>query len=49
MPTITAPFQRRITNPLQRPLSSDLNLQAFYDSVTQAYMAGAVSRAAVSG
>ena len=38
MPTITAPFQRRITNPLQRPLSSDLNLQAFYDSVTQAYM-----------
>ena len=40
MPTITAPFQRRITNPLQRPLSSDLNLQAFYDSVTQAYMSG---------
>jgi hypothetical protein len=38
VPTITAPFQRRITNPLQRPLSSDLNLQAFYDSVTQAYM-----------
>ena len=42
MPTITAPFQRRITNPLQRPLSSDLNLQAFYDSVTQAYLGGAV-------
>ena len=42
MPTITAPFQRRIINPLQRPLSSDLNLQAFYDSVTQAYLAGAV-------
>lgn len=40
MPTITAPFQRRITNPLQRPLSSDLNLQAFYDSVTQSYMGG---------
>lgn len=42
MPTITPPFQRRITNPLQRPLASDLNLQAFYDSVTQAYMAGAI-------
>lgn len=42
MPTITPPFQRRITNPLQRPLSSDLNLQAFYDSVTQAYIGGAV-------
>ena len=42
MPTITPPFQRRITNPLQRPLSSDLNLQAFYDSVTQAYLAGAI-------
>lgn len=42
MPTITPPFQRRITNPLQRPLSSDLNLQAFYDSVTQAYLGGAV-------
>ena len=40
MPTITPPFQRRITNPLQRPLSSDLNLQAFYDSVTQSYMSG---------
>ncbi|MFM2153368.1 MAG: hypothetical protein RL199_1803 [Pseudomonadota bacterium] len=38
MPTITPPFQRRITNPLQRPLASDLNLQAFYDSVTQSYM-----------
>lgn len=42
MPTITAPFQRRVINPLQRPLSSDLNLQAFYDSVTQAYLGGAV-------
>lgn len=39
MPNIP-PFQRRITNPLQRPLSSDLNLQAFYDSITQAYMGG---------
>ena len=42
MPTITPPFQRRITNPLQRPLASDLNLQAFYDSVTQSYLAGAI-------
>lgn len=42
MPTVTAPFQRRIISPLQRPLSSDLNLQAFYDSVTQAYLAGAI-------
>jgi hypothetical protein len=42
MPTITPPFQRRITNPLQRPVAADLNLQAFYDSVTQAYLAGAV-------
>ena len=49
MPTITAPFQRRITNPLQRPLSSDLNLQAFYDSVTQSYMAGAVYSASPGG
>ena len=49
MPTITAPFQRRITNPLQRPLSSDLNLQAFYDSVTQSYMAGAVYSATPGG
>jgi hypothetical protein len=49
VPTITAPFQRRITNPLQRPLSSDLNLQAFYDSVTQAYMAGAVFSATPGG
>ena len=49
MPTITSPFQRRITNPLQRPLSSDLNLQAFYDSVTQSYMAGAVYSASPGG
>ena len=49
MPTITPPFQRRITNPLQRPLSSDLNLQAFYDSVTQAYLAGAVYSASPGG
>jgi hypothetical protein len=49
VPTITAPFQRRITNPLQRPLSSDLNLQAFYDSVTQSYMAGAVYSASPGG
>lgn len=49
MPTITPPFQRRITNPLQRPLSSDLNLQAFYDSVTQSYMAGAVYSASPGG
>lgn len=49
MPTITPPFQRRITNPLQRPLASDLNLQAFYDSVTQAYMAGAVYSASPGG
>jgi hypothetical protein len=49
VPTITPPFQRRITNPLQRPLSSDLNLQAFYDSVTQSYMAGAVYSASPSG
>lgn len=49
MPTITAPFQRRITNPLQRPLSSDLNLQAFYDSVTQSYMAGVVYSASPGG
>lgn len=48
MPTITAPFQRRITNPLQRPLSSDLNLQAFYDSVTQAYMSGIMFSASPS-
>ena len=40
--SITAPFQRRVINPLQRPLSSDLNLQAFYDSVTQSYLAGAL-------
>ena len=40
--SITAPFQRRVTNPLQRPLSSDLNLQAFYDSVTQSYLAGSL-------
>jgi hypothetical protein len=39
--SITAPFQRRVINPLQRPLSSDLNLQAFYDSATQSFMAGA--------
>ena len=38
--SITAPFQRRVINPLQRPLSSDLNLQAFYDSVTQSFMSG---------
>ena len=49
MPTITPPFQRRITNPLQRPLASDLNLQAFYDSVTQAYLAGAVYSASPGG
>jgi hypothetical protein len=49
VPTITAPFQRRITNPLQRPLSSDLNLQAFYDSVTQSYMAGVVYSASPGG
>jgi hypothetical protein len=49
VPTITPPFQRRITNPLQRPLSSDLNLQAFYDSVTQSYMAGAVYSASPGG
>lgn len=49
MPTITPPFQRRITNPLQRPLSSDLNLQAFYDAVTQSYMAGAVYSASPGG
>jgi len=49
MPTITPPFQRRITNPLQRPLASDLNLQAFYDSVTQSYMAGAVYSASPGG
>jgi hypothetical protein len=48
MPTITPPFQRRITNPLQRPLASDLNLQAFYDSVTQSYLAGAVYSASPS-
>jgi len=48
VPTITPPFQRRITNPLQRPLSSDLNLQAFYDSVTQAYMAGIMFSASPS-
>jgi len=48
MPTITPPFQRRITNPLQRPLASDLNLQAFYDSVTQAYM-GVASYSATPG
>jgi len=49
MPTITPPFQRRVTNPIQRPLSSDLNLQAFYDSVTQAYFAGAVYSASPGG
>lgn len=49
MPTITPPFQRRVINPLQRPLSSDLNLQAFYDSVTQSYMAGAVYSASPGG
>lgn len=49
MPTITPPFQRRVTNPLQRPLASDLNLQAFYDSVTQAYLAGAVYSASPGG
>jgi hypothetical protein len=49
VPTITPPFQRRITNPLQRPLSSDLNLQAFYDSVTQSYMAGSVYSASPGG
>jgi len=48
MPTITPPFQRRITNPLQRPLSSDLNLQAFYDSVTQSYMSGIMFSASPS-
>lgn len=47
--SITAPFQRRVTNPLQRPLSSDLNLQAFYDSVTQAYMAGVAFSASPGG
>ncbi len=47
--SITAPFQRRIINPLQRPLSSDLNLQAFYDSVTQAYMAGVAFSASPGG
>jgi hypothetical protein len=49
MPTITPPFQRRITNPLQRPVAADLNLQAFYDSVTQAYLAGAVYSASPGG
>jgi len=49
MPTITPPFQRRVINPLQRPLSSDLNLQAFYDSVTQSYLAGAVYSASPGG
>jgi hypothetical protein len=48
MPTITPPFQRRITNPLQRPLASDLNLQAFYDSVTQSYMSGIMFSASPS-
>jgi hypothetical protein len=49
MPTITPPFQRRITNPLQRPVAADLNLQAFYDSVTQSYLAGAVYSASPGG
>lgn len=49
MPTITPPFQRRITNPLQRPVAADLNLQAFYDSVTQAYLSGAVYSASPGG
>jgi hypothetical protein len=49
MPTITPPFQRRITNPLQRPVAADLNLQAFYDSVTQAYMSVATYSATPGG
>jgi hypothetical protein len=49
MPTITPPFQRRITNPLQRPVAADLNLQAFYDSVTQSYLAGAIYSASPGG
>lgn len=48
MPTITPPFQRRITNPLQRPVAADLNLQAFYDSVTQSYMSGIMFSASPS-